>query len=275
MTQLRIGMSGWRYPPWRASFYPKGLAQRLELEYASQQVNSIELNGSFYALQLPTSYQRWRAETPDDFVFSIKAPRFITHMKRLMDVETPLANFFASGPLALGPKLGPVLWQLPATLRFDASTLEAFARLLPRTTTEAAALATHHDERLEGRSVTTAEMDTPLRHALEPRHPSFGSPQALEILREHGIALVVADAAGKWPTFWETTSDFMYVRLHGADELYVSGYTEDGLAEWAGRIRTWMAAGLDVHVYFDNDVKVHAPFDAIALTKRLADLLPG
>ena len=123
MADLRIGISGWRYAPWRGAFYPPGLPQTRELEYAAGRLNSIEINGSFYALQRPESYRRWAEQTPDDFVFSLKGPRFITHMKKLADVETPLANFFASGPLALGPKLGPVLWQLPPTLGFDADRM--------------------------------------------------------------------------------------------------------------------------------------------------------
>jgi uncharacterized protein YecE (DUF72 family) len=268
MTRARVGTSGWRYPPWRRTFYPEGLAQRRELEHLSRRVNSIEINGSFYSLQRPESWRAWAAETPDDFVFAVKGPRFVTHMKQLRDVATPVANFLASGVLALGPKLGPVLWQLPPRMRFDADRMAAFLALLPRTTAEAARLAAKHDERLDGRSITETDADRPLRHAVEPRHESFRDPAFTALLREHGIALVVADSAGTWPVFDETTTDFHYARLHGADELYASGYTPEALDAWAKRVRAWLADG-DAFVYFDNDIKVHAPYDAIALAARL------
>ena len=219
-----IGTSGWRYPPWRGVFYPPGLAQRRELEYISRQVNSVELNGSFYSLQRPSSYQRWHDETPDDFVFAVKGGRFITHMKRLVDVETPLANFFASGVLALAGKLGPFLWQLPPTLPFDPEQLDAFLDLLPRDTSAAAKLAAHHDERLEGRVLTTTDLHRPLRHAMEVRHPSFTDPAFLDLLRAREVAVVIADAAAEWPYLEDVTADFTYLRLHGDTELYASGY---------------------------------------------------
>jgi uncharacterized protein YecE (DUF72 family) len=282
---VRIGISGWTYPPWRGVFYPTGLAHRRELEYAAKWFNSVEINGSFYALQRPSAYQSWHAATPNDFVFAVKGGRFITHMKKLADVETPLANFFASGVLALADKLGPVLWQLPPNLPFDAGRLDAFFRLLPRSTAAAAELATRHDARLEGRSLTTTAVDQPLRHALEVRHASYAIAECVELLRAHDIALVCADAAGRWPMLDDVTSDFVYVRLHGADELYVSGYTSQALDRWAARVRTWSSGGTPsdamtvsepsarierpVYVYFDNDAKVRAPFDAAALAERL------
>lgn len=265
---IRIGTSGWRYPPWRRTFYPAGLPQRRELEYLSRRLDSVEINGSFYALQRPSSYQTWAAETPDDFVFAVKGGRFITHLKKLRDVDTPLANFFASGVLALGAKLGPLLWQLPPQLGFDPSRLDGFLRLLPRSTVAAAELAAHHDERLDGRAWTDAGADRPLRHAVEVRHPSFAVPELPALLREHGIALVTADTAGRWPFLVEATADFRYVRLHGDVELYTSGYTAAALDTWAERIQAWRSSG-DMYVYFDNDAKVHAPFDAIALAERL------
>jgi uncharacterized protein YecE (DUF72 family) len=292
-SPFHVGISGWRYPPWRGVFYPPGLAQRRELEFASRCLSSVEINGSFYALQRPSSYQQWRAQTPAGFVFSVKGPRFITHMKKLAGVEVPLANFFASGVLALGEQLGPVLWQLPPTLGFHADRLAAFFSLLPRTTSAAADLATRHDERLdgEGRALTTVSVDRPLRHALEVRHASFENVEFIQLLREHDIALVCADTAGKWPLLDDVTSDFVYVRLHGDEELYVSGYDEKALDRWAARVRTWQLGGTptdgytlappvsppppattserDVFVYFDNDTKVRAPFDAISLAQRL------
>jgi uncharacterized protein YecE (DUF72 family) len=288
-SPVHIGISGWRYAPWRGVFYPPELTQRRELEHASRQLNSIEINGSFYSLQRPTSYQRWYDETPDGFAFSVKGPRFITHMKKLAGVEAPLANFFASGVLALGEKLGPVLWQLPPNLGYDADRLAAFFAQLPRTTGEAAELAGRHDERMEGRALTTTDVDRPLRHALEVRHQTFETPEFIELLREHDVALVSADTAGKWPMLDDVTSDFVYVRLHGGEELYVSGYDDAALDRWAGKVRTWLSGGTptdgrtlappastqdrEVFMYFDNDVKVRAPFDALSLATKLG--VPG
>lgn len=286
-STVRIGISGWRYAPWRGVFYPKGLVQRRELAYAAENLGTIEVNGSFYSLQRPESYQAWRAEVPPDFVFSVKGGRFVTHLKKLADVEVPLANFFASGVLALGPALGPVLWQLPPTLGYDAGRLARFFDLLPRTTAQAAELASRHDERLDGRAWTTTDADRPLRHVLEVRHASFATPELPALLREHGIGLVVADTAGRWPYLEDVTTDVVYVRLHGDAELYVSGYDDPALDRWADRVRAWAAGGeppdahrlgppadpapdgRDVFVYFDNDTKVRAPFDAMALADRL------
>jgi uncharacterized protein YecE (DUF72 family) len=268
---VRVGISGWRYPGWRGDFYPRGLLQRRELEYAAGRLTSIEINGSFYSLQRPESYRRWRAEVPDDFVFAVKGGRFITHLKRLREVETPLANFFASGVLELGPTLGPVLWQLPERLTFEPEVLAAFLDVLPGTTGAAAELARRHDDKVpEDRAVTTTEQDRPLRHALEFRSPTFADESAYALLRKHGVATVVADTAGRWPKVLEVTADFVYVRLHGDQELYASGYSSAALDEWARLCRGWMADGLDVYVYFDNDMKGHAPHDAVALLERLS-----
>jgi uncharacterized protein YecE (DUF72 family) len=272
--RVRVGISGWTYAPWRGESYPAGLRQRDELGYAAERLSSVEINGTFYALQRPDSFRSWVEQTPDDFVFAVKGGRFITHMKRLGDVETPLANHFASGVLALGPKLGPTLWQLPPTFRFDAERLAAFFGLLPRTTADAARLARHHDERVEGRALTLTDDDRPVRHALEVRHPSFVDAGLPDLLREHDIALVVADTAGNtFPKWREVTSDFAYVRLHGDTELYASGYDDKALDAWAALVRGWAEDGTDVFVYFDNDMKVRAPFDAMALSERLADLI--
>jgi uncharacterized protein YecE (DUF72 family) len=267
---VRVGISGWTYPGWRGDFYPAGLAQRRELEYAASRLTSIEINGSFYSLQRPSSYRSWRAQVPEGFVFAVKGGRFITHMKRLADVEAPLANFFASGVLALGPTLGPVLWQLPENLTFDAGRLAAFFALLPRTTGAAAELAARHDGRLSGdRVLTEAEEDRTLRHAVEFRSPTFDTGEAYDLMREHGVACVVADTAGRWPRVDRDTADLRYVRLHGDTELYASGYTDEALDAWADRCRGW-ADTHDVHVYFDNDAKGHAPYDAMRLLARLA-----
>jgi uncharacterized protein YecE (DUF72 family) len=265
---IRIGTSGWVYPPWRGTFYPKGVTQKRELPYLAERLNSVEINGTFYGRQKPASFLSWAAQTPDDFVFATKAPRFITHMKRLKDAEIPVANFLASGLLRLNGKLGPLLWQLPATLQFDAAVLAEFLALLPQSTTAAAKLGTRHDDRIEDDEGLKIDADRPLRHALEPRHPSFQDEQCLRLLREHNVALVVADTAKKWPYFEELTADFAYARLHGDEELYVSGYTDEALDRWATKVRKWHRRG-DVHVYFDNDAKVRAPVDAMGLSERL------
>jgi uncharacterized protein YecE (DUF72 family) len=190
-------------------------------------------------------------------------------MLRLKGVAKPLANFFASGVLALKEKLGPFLWQFPPALAFRPERFDEFFRLLPRTTGEALSLARKRDFRLKGRARLSIDADRKLRHAIEIRHDSFVDERFLELLRRHDIGLVVADTAGKWPRLFETTSDFVYVRLHGDIKIYTSGYTPRALGEWAKRIRAWDRAGLDVYVYFDNDVKVRAPFDALNLMQRL------
>lgn len=263
---VRTGISGWRYPPWRGAFYPKGLPQRHELAYAAQCFGSVEINGTFYSLQLPSSFLTWAGAVPDDFKFAVKGPRFVTHMKKLRDVDVPMANFFASGVLGLGHKLGPLLWQLPPQLPFD-SRLAEFLTQLPRTSSDAADLALGHDERMAGRASTTVGVDQPLQHAVEFRHPSY--VDHLDVFAEHGVAVVVADTAGKWPLVLEQTSPTLsYVRLHGDQELYVSGYSGSALDIWAARIQGWQA-GRDIYVYFDNDVKVRAPVDARALAEKL------
>jgi len=268
MSAVHVGISGWRYASFRGVFYPKGLRQADELAFAAERFDSIELNGSFYSLQRPELYARWYAETPDDFVFAIKGSRFITHMKRLLNIETALANFFASGLFRLEEKLGPILWQFPESQRFD-ERFEAFFELLPRDTVEASRLARRHDDKVKGRAVLTARRRRPLRHAIEVRSPSFRSREFVSLLERFGIALVVADTAGRWPMFDEPTADFTYVRLHGDAKLYESGYSESALRRWARRVDAWKKRG-DVYVYFDNDIKVHAPFDAMSLSRALS-----
>ncbi|MDR0182261.1 DUF72 domain-containing protein [Lysobacter arvi] len=285
--RVRIGISGWRYAPWRGVFYPQGLAQRRELEYASRCFHSIEINGTFYSLQRPESFRLWRDETPEEFVFAVKGSRYLTHMKRLKDIDTPLASFFAQGLLALGPKLGPILWQLPPHFHFNAERLRSFFQMLPTNTSEAATLARRREVSLmKGRSVLSARGDHRLRHALEVRHESFLVPECTALLREFNVALVVADTARKFPFVGDVTADFVYVRLHGDEELYASGYGEQALDDWARRIRAWRSGGVpsdvprierarperrprDVYCYFDNDAKVRAPFDARGLMRRL------
>jgi uncharacterized protein YecE (DUF72 family) len=287
--QIRIGISGWRYPGWRGTFYPKDLAQRRELEFAAQHFSTIELNGSFYSLQRPENYQQWSSQTPADFVFSIKGSRYITHMLKLRNVEKPLANFFAQGLLSLGKKLGPFLWQFPPNFKFDPARLQAFFDLLPRTHKQAAALARKHDERMDDRSWLKFDADLPLRHAVEIRHESFAVPEFIALLRKNKAALVVADTP-EWPCLMDVTADFVYCRLHGSEKLYSSGYDAVAIETWARRAAAWShgnevtdaarahprpspkRSSRDVFIYFDNDAKVRAPVDAQSLMKKIAEI---
>ncbi|MBV8535514.1 MAG: DUF72 domain-containing protein [Alphaproteobacteria bacterium] len=270
---VRIGISGWRYARWRGVFYPKGLAQSQELAYASRTFSSIEVNGTFYRLQRPEFFDDWAATTPGDFVFALKGSRFITHMKRLKDPQPALARFFASGPLQLGEKLGPIVWQLPPAFKFDAPRLGAFFQALPRDTHAALALAARAPAVRGKRFRVPRQVPLrPLRHALEIRHESFRTPEFTDLLRRHDVALCC---------------DFIYCRLHGSKVLYASGYGEKALRTWARRVVAWARGGepddaervtdrspprrktRDVYVYFDNDAKVRAPVDA----QRLTDLV--
>ncbi|WP_397452283.1 DUF72 domain-containing protein [Pseudomonas sp. NA-150] len=286
MSDLRIGISGWRYVPWRGDFYPQKLTQKNELKFASRAVNSIEINGSFYSLQSPDLYSRWCADTPDDFVFSVKGPRFITHMRRLNDVETPLANFFASGIFQLKRKLGPILWQFPPNFKFEAQKFEHFLSLLPHDTQQAKACARGCDGRMEKSGYLDIPARGRVRHAVEIRNESFVTPDFIALLRKYKTAVVVADTAGKWPNVEDLTTDFVYLRLHGDKALYESGYTPAALKRWGDRIDAWrqgsqpedahLVSGKsgrarksrDVFCYFDNDIKVRAPYDARKLLQR-------
>jgi uncharacterized protein YecE (DUF72 family) len=287
MTEVRIGISGWRYAPWRGDFYPKGLAQKNELHFASRAVRSIEINGSFYALQTPQRYASWYADTPDGFVFSVKAPRFITHVRRLREVEIPVANFFASGVLSLRDKLGPILWQFPPSFKFDAEQFEHFLGLLPQTTDAARETAQHCSAELRKSGYLDHDKGRPQRHAVEIRNKSFVDQAFVALLRRFRVALVVADTAGKWPYAEDLTSDFVYLRLHGDAELYASGYSEEALTRWQQRIEAWIQGrepadahlisderdqpleSRDLYCYFDNDIKVRAPYDARRLLEKL------
>jgi uncharacterized protein YecE (DUF72 family) len=285
---VRIGISGWTYAPWRGVFYPKGLPQKRELEYATTQFSSLEINGTFYGMQRPDAFANWAERAPDNFVFAVKAPRFITHIRRLRDVATPLANFIASGLLRLGPKLGPILWQFPPNFRFDAERIEEFLRLLPHDTGTAAGLGRKHDERLKAPAWLKVDTEGKMRHAFEIRNETFRTSAFVELLRKYNVALVCADTV-EWPRLMDLTSDFVYCRLHGSEELYTSGYDDKALDDWAARVATWAKGSepvdaeridgpghkrrRDVFVYFDNDAKVRAPFDAKALTERVDRLL--
>lgn len=287
---VRIGISGWRYKGWRGVFYPRDLAQTRELAYAAGIFPAIEINGTFYSLQRPESFARWSSQTPDNFVFAVKGSRYLTHMLRLKDVAKPLANFFGSGLLRLGPKLGPILWQFPPDFRYDSDRLERFFKMLPRTFTSAAQLARRHDKRISGRSCMRVDEDRAIRHAIEIRNESFLTSEFVQLLRAYHVALVCADAVD-WPRRMDVTSDFVYCRLHGSEQLYASGYDDKSLREWAARVAAWaqgceprdseridprsgpVAHSRDVYVFFDNDAKVRAPEDALNLSRRVRKLL--
>jgi uncharacterized protein YecE (DUF72 family) len=286
--RVRIGISGWRYAGWRGVFYPKGLVQRRELEFAAEAFDTVEINGTFYSLQSSQSFAAWARQTPEDFVFSLKGSRYITHMRKLREVQAPLANFFASGMIGLRKKFGPVLWQFPPQMTYQREKFENFFKLLPRSAKAAVSLARRHADRLGDESVIRVPEDFSLRHCVEIRHESFVDPDFVDLLREHDIGLVVADTV-QWPLLMDVTSDFVYCRLHGSEELYASGYSEDALNMWAQRVATWARGGQpdgrrastvgaevrprDVYVYFDNDIKVRAPFDAQGLRSRVDRLL--
>lgn len=283
---IEIGISGWTYDGWRGTFYPPKLPHHKELEFASKILPTIEINGTFYSLQRPSSYQQWYEKTPENFIFSVKANRYISHVKKLNDVEIPMANFFASGVLNLREKLGPFLWQFPPNMGFNPERWESFLSLLPRDFKEAAKLA-KKSELPKDRTAFRFEENRPLRHAVEVRHLSFLNPLFVELLRQHEVAIVFADTAGKWPYLEDVTSDFIYVRLHGEAELYVSGYDDDSLEFWSERIEAWKKGSQprnaltisdvvpplkerDIFVYFDNDAKVRAPVDAQSLIKKVS-----
>jgi uncharacterized protein YecE (DUF72 family) len=259
--RIHIGVGGWTYEPWRGSFYPDGLAQRRELEFASRHLSSIEINGTYYGSQKPESFAKWHDETPEGFVFSLKAPRFATNRKVLAEAGPSIERFFDSGVMALGDKLGPVNWQFMATKAFDAADFEAFLRLLP---------ASH-----EGRA---------LRHAVEVRHESFRDPRFVELARAYGVAAVVS-ADGAFPQIADPTAPFVYARIMGTVEEEPLGYPPAALDLWAERARTWSAGGApkgldyaatpapdgpqDVFLYVISGHKVRNPQAAMALIERL------
>ena len=293
MATIRIGISGWRYKPWRGPFYPEDLPQRAELEYASRIFPAIEINGSFYSLQRPESYARWYEETPEDFVFAVKAPRYITHMRRLREFEQPLANFFASGPFNLRQKLGPILWQFSPNFKYDRERMAPFLEALPHDTEAASALARKRSTWMKGRTRLAVDAKRTLRHAIEIRHESFLEPSFVDLLCDNNVALVIAETARRWPMAHDITADFVYMRLHGDKELYRSGYGDRALERWARRIRAWNCGSepddaqkispkkppptdsRDIYCFFDNtDVKLRAPVDAQTLMRKLG-LTPG
>jgi uncharacterized protein YecE (DUF72 family) len=281
---IRVGIAGWTYEPWRGVFYPKGLKRQQELEYAASQFRSIEINGTFYGMQKPASFAHWADQVPADFVFSVKAPRYITHILRLRDPLVPLANFIASGLLRLGTHLGPILWQFPPNFRFDPGRIEPFLAMLPQDTEAAAELGARHDGKLHAPAWLEVGSKRPIRHAFEIRHESFRCDAFIDMLRARNVALVCADSV-QWPRLMDVTADFVYCRLHGSEELYASGYDNAALETWARRVRAWASGDepddaervggkarprkRDVFVFFDNDKKVRAPANALELMRRL------
>ncbi len=265
---IHVGTSGWIYPHWRGRFYPAALSSARWLEFLAARVSSVEVNGTFYSLTTPRACDRWRAAVPPEFVFAVKGSRYITHMKQLRDPRIPLANFFASGILRLGAQLGPILWQLPPALRFRPEVAEDFFAALPGDVRAAERLARRHDGRVTGRACLTAPdgRDREILYAIEPRHASWMGEEAANRLREHGMALVRADTAGRHPAAGaETTRRLAYVRLHGARRIYEGRYTEEELKAWRERARAWARAETPSFIYFDNDREGAAAADASAL----------
>jgi len=259
---IRVGIGGWVYEPWRGVFYPRGLPQARELAYASQKVTSIEINGTFYGTQKPESFRRWADETPEDFIFSVKGPRYATHRRVLAEGGESINRFFASGVLELKSKLGPVIWQFPPTKKFDEKDLAEFLALLPGS--------------LDGRQI---------RHAIEVRHESFRAHSFIALLRKHSVAPVLVESE-KHPIIADVTSDFVYLRLERTSEKIKTGYKPVDLDRWAKRTKTWAEGGApddlpsiappgsgarkrDVFIYMISGAKVRAPAAAMALIERL------
>jgi uncharacterized protein YecE (DUF72 family) len=258
---IRVGVGGWVYAPWRGVFYPKGLPQAGELAYASRQLTSIEINGTFYRTQKPDSFRKWADETPDDFVFALKGPQFATNRRVLAEAGSSIERFFASGVMELKAKLGPVLWQMAPFKRFEPEDFAAFLALLP--------------PRVDGKAI---------RHVVEVRHESFVTPDFVELLRKFSVAVVLVDSA-KHPLFADVTSDFVYARLQRTEAKVTTGYSPAALDTWARRARIWADGGApddlpaiggaapkakrDVFIYVISGAKERAPAAATALIERL------
>ena len=258
---IRVGIGGWVFAPWRGVFYPKGLTQARELEHASRQLTSIEINSTFYRTQKPDSFRKWAAETPDDFVFSLKGPQFATNRRVLAEAGSSIERFFASGVLELGAKLGPVLWQMSPFKKFEPEDFEAFLALLP--------------QQGDGK---------PIRHCVEVRQQSFVTPAFIALLRKYAVAPVLVES-DKHPLIADLTSDFVYCRLQNTEEKLASGYPPAALDAWAKRARIWAEGGApadldtigektpakkrDVFIYMISGAKVRAPAAARALIERL------
>lgn len=278
VAPVYVGTSGWVYKNWRGQFYPRDLPARLWLQHLATRLEAVEINGTFYRLGRPETFERWRAQVPPGFVFALKASRYVTHMLKLKGGVAPLANFFAQGILLLGSNLGPILWQLPPQLRFERKRALDFFKALPRDVRAAERLARRHDGRLENRAATRAPdgRDAPVHHVLEVRHESWLTGEAQDLIRAHDVAVVSADTAGRHPFAAAVPGGgVVYVRLHGSTELYRSRYQPAELTRWARRMRGWAEQGLTVHVYFDNtDGAGPAPFDAERLRALVSRGLP-
>ncbi|WP_297112089.1 DUF72 domain-containing protein [uncultured Devosia sp.] len=269
---IRTGTAGWVFEPWRGTFFPKGLVQKKELAYAASRLTSIEINATFRANQKPASFARWAGETPEGFQFSVKGPQLVTHIRRLKNCAEPLANFFASGPLALGDRLGPFIWQLPPNLAFDADSFAAFLALLPPDIESYLALARQADPARVEPFLDASGVGS-IRHAIEPRHPSFEGPEVNQLLASHNIARVISDTVDN--PVRALTANFAYCRLQGPARADAQGYTQADIADWAETIARWRDQGRDVYAYFVHEDKLHAPANAIALRQALGISLPG
>jgi uncharacterized protein YecE (DUF72 family) len=261
--QIRIGIGGWTYAQWRDNFYPADLPQARELEYASRQVTAIEINGTFYGTQKPSTFAKWKMATPDDFLFSLEAPRYATNRRTLADAGDSIERFIDSGIAELGDKLGPLLWQLPPSKSFDSDDLAAFFELLPAA--------------IDGRD---------LRHVLEVRHPSFMTRDYLQLARKYAIATVFTDS-GDYPSFADFSGDFVYARLMRSNAKLKTGYSPKALDGWIENARSWTSGAApqalpyiaaptsgsarDVFIFFIDGAKERAPAAACALLERLRE----
>jgi uncharacterized protein YecE (DUF72 family) len=266
-----IGTSAWVKPQWRGAFYPKGLPQRRELEFASRQLTSLEINSTFYGPPSAITVDKWRDETPDDFVFAVKGHQPVTRW-RARNARAPLSDFLASGILRLGDKLGPVLWQLPAERALDLDEMAQFVALLPRSIGEACALAT---ESTRAEWQDTGLADRPMRHAVEIRNATFVDARFVELMHASNIAIAHANGPGH-PQLHEQTSDFAYVRLSSGPGHFDEGYDDETLDQWAAQVDRWLGEKRDVYVYFNNpdgDLP-HTPFNALRLIERLGGGTP-
>lgn len=244
-SAIHIGIGGWNYKPWRGEFYPEGLPHNRELEYASGKLGSIEINSTFYGSQKPASFSNWHAQTPENFIFAVKAPRFATNRRVLAEAGESIDRFFSSGVMLLRSKLGPINWQFGPAKKFDAGDMEAFLRLLPR--------------KIKG---------TAVRHAIEVRHDSFNTPDFHALAQKYGVAIVLSGDS-RFPEITHPTAPFVYARIMGTVANRKNGYSESALDAWAMRARTWAAEGREVFLYVISGFKPRNPAAAVALIKRV------